>query len=312
MLTTIQKDEIIALIDDEKARLGSYRAVAKKCEISEATISQLRKGTYAGETNLILKRIGIALSYQFDDGNWKMAETHNFRTVTNVMEDARNECLWVCISNCAGAGKTAPANVYHNMNRRTGVFKITARVWSGRQFLLNIARTIGAEVPKGYASMDQLIDCITYTFKGMAGLHPLLIIDQGNSLRPSAIRVFIPLHNELEDILSVVMLGTDALEKDLKKGVRLNYSGYDEVDSRFGRKHIHLTGNTLSDTRAICNANGITDEEVQKRIFNDSDPTSTSIQNGDKISTIRVVEDTRRIKRLIKGERIKQKYHGYN
>lgn len=311
MLTTIQKDEIIALIDDEKSRIGSYRAVAKKCEISEATISQLRKGNYAGETDIILKRIGIALGYQFDDGSWIIADTTNYRIVTNVMNDARNEQLWVCISNCAGAGKTAPATVYYNANRK-GVFKITSRVWSGRMFLLNIANAIGAEIPKGYASLDQLIDCISRTIKGMANLHPLLIIDQGNSLRPSAIRTFIPLFNELEDVLSIVMLGTDALEKELKKGVRLGWSGYDEVDSRFGRKHIHLIGNTLADTRKICEANGITDKDVQKRIFDDCEPTRTSIKNGNKIATILVVEDTRRIKRLIKGERIRQKYHGYN
>ena len=73
MLTSQQKNEILELVEDEKQRLGSYRAVANKCRISEATISQLRKGSYAAEGDDIYTTIALALGYSFDSGTWTIA-----------------------------------------------------------------------------------------------------------------------------------------------------------------------------------------------------------------------------------------------
>jgi hypothetical protein len=60
-MTNVQKNEILQLIEDEKERLGSYRAVAGKCKLSEATISQLRKGSYAAEGSDVYETIALAL-----------------------------------------------------------------------------------------------------------------------------------------------------------------------------------------------------------------------------------------------------------
>lgn len=312
MLTSTQKNEIIELIEEEKIRMTSYRAVAKKCKVSEASISQLRKGNYLGSNDEILERIGISLAYVFDNGSWKIANTTNFQIVTNVLTDAKSESMFVGIAHRAGSGKTVSSDVFHNANRRNNVFKLTAREWNGRYFLVQVAQLIGADIPKGYANINQLLDVISNTVKGMANTNPLLIVDQANSLKPSALRTFIHLFNLNEDILGLVILGTDNLETEIKRGVRLNKTGYDEFDSRFGRRYIHLIGNTLSDTRKICEANGIADNVIQKRIFDEAEPIRTTVKVRNQDKTIMVVEDTRRIKRLIKGERLKQKYNGNN
>jgi hypothetical protein len=304
MLTTVQKNEILQLVEDEKQRLGSFRAVANKCRISEATISLLRKGSYAAEGDDIYTTIALALGFEFDSGNWNIAETTNFRIINEVLDDAKAESMFMGIAHKAGSGKTATSDVYLANNKRNGTFKVDCKEWNGRAFLFEIVREIGAELPKGYASVNDLIGSISEAFKRMAHLKPLLILDQANSLKSPALRTLIHLYNECEDLLGLVILGTENMECEIKRGARLNKPGYDEIDSRFGRKYIHLIGATLADTRKICDANGVTDKETQSRIFQACEPSKITLEDG---MSIRAIEDIRRLKRLIKRERIQMK-----
>ena len=308
MITNVQKNEIIQLIESEKVRLGSYKAVSVKCKISEATISQLLSGTYLAKGDDMYLKIAVALGYEFDRGRWNIAtDVTNFRTIIEVLNDAKNESMFIGISEKAGSGKTATTDIYLSQYKSKGVFKINCKEWSGRIFLLALAREIGAEIPKGYASVNALIESISDTVKKIAHTRPLVILDQANSLKPGALRTLIHIFNECEDLLGVVILGTDNLETEIKRGVRLQKTGYDELDSRFGRKYIHLTGATLKDTRKICEVNGITDVKMQNKIFEDADPVYHTLNTGLQIL---VVKDKRRLKRIILRERLKLNTYG--
>lgn len=308
-MTNIQKEEILQLIESEKVRLGDYVSVARKCGISETAISQLRSGKYGAKGDDIYVKIALALGYSFDNSNWNIAaNTTDFRIVAEVLNDAKQESMFLGISDNAGIGKTAPSDIFLSQNRTNGVYKINCKEWAGRAFLLHVLQEIGAEQPKGYLSVNAMIDSVASTFKKIAHLKPLLIVDQANSLRPSALRTFIHLFNELEDILGVVIIGTENLEVEIKKGVRLNRKGYDEIDSRFGRRYVHLYGATLADTRKICEVNGIEDKALQEEIFRSANPVDITLTEGDlKGRTVKVVKDKRLIKRGVKRERLKLK-----
>lgn len=305
MLTQNQKNEILQLVEDEKQRLGSYRAVANKCKISEATISQLRKGTYAAEGDDIYQTIAMALGYEFETGTWNIAEITNYKIINEVLTDAKHESMFMGIAHRAGSGKTATSNIFLSTNRRNGAFKVNCKEWSGRTFLTELAREIGAEIPKGYLSSNVLLTAISEAVKKMAYLKPIIILDQANSLKDSALRSLIHIYNECEDVLGLVVIGTDNLETEIKRGVRLNKTGYDELDSRFGRKYIHLIGATLSDTRKICEANGVNDRDAQSDIFSQCNPSRIQIEDG---KGVLAVEDIRVIKRKIKGYLLQQKH----
>jgi hypothetical protein len=296
-----QKKRVLLLIEEEKERLGSYRAVAAKCRLSEATISQLRKGAYAASGDDVYISIALSLGYDFNDGRWNIADTTNLRIIADVLRDAKNESMFMGVSHKAGSGKTASANAFLKENRRNGVFKVDCREWTGRTFLLEIAREIGADTPSGYVSIGALVDSISASVKRMSAIRPLIILDQANSLKPSALRTLIHIHNECEDVLGLVVLGTENLEYEIKRGVRLNRSGYDELDSRFGRKYIRLVGASLSDARKICEANGVSDRDAQRRIFSDCDPSRITLSDGRQTE---VIEDLRRLKRVIKREKL--------
>lgn len=305
-MTNVQKNDILQLIETEKQRLGSYAAVAKKCGISETSLSQLRSGKYAAQGDDIYDTIALALGYEFDDSNWVICEdTTNFRLVTEVLRDAKEESMFMGISHKAGAGKTSASDVFLAQNKMRGTFKISCKEWNGTKFLRNIAREIGADVSDGYVTTGEIIESISEAFKKKAHTKPVLIVDQANSLKPAALRTLIHLYNECEDILGLVVLGTENLEVEIKRGVRYNKPGYDELDSRFGRKYIHLIGSTLLDARKICEVNGVKDKELQKRIFEQCEPTRVTLSDG---KSIEVVEDMRRLKRIVKRERLKMKY----
>lgn len=301
-----QKQQILTLIEEEKARLGSYRAVASKCKLSEATISQLRNGTYAAEGDDVYTTIALALGFDFHTHGWVLADTLNYRSVIQALALSKQESLFVGIAHKAGAGKTAPANAYTAENRRNAVFKIDCKEWSGRAFLSELAREVGAELPKGYASLSAMVSAIGETMDRLAQAKPLIILDQANSLKPSALRTLIPLYNQCEDVLGLVAIGTDNLEHEIKRGVRLQKLGYDEIDSRFGRKYIHLLGSNLADVKKICSANGIDDPDKQTAIFHECEPTKVTLEDGRRVS---VVEDHRRLKRIIQRERLKLQRH---
>ncbi|HBX46331.1 AAA family ATPase [Limibacterium fermenti] len=305
-MTDNQKKEILELVEAEKERIGSYRSVAKKCQLSEATISQLRKGTYLAEGDDVYETIALALGYDFDTGDWQIAtDITDFRIVYQTLDDAKNESMFIGISHRAGSGKTTPADYFLNQHRRLGVFKLNCKEWGARTFLTKLAQEVGADIPKGYITSSTIIESVSEAIKRMSRTRPLIILDQANSLKPAALRSIIHLFNENEDVLGMVIIGTDNLEYEIKRGVRLNKQGYDEVDSRFGRKYVHLVGATLSDTRKICEVNGFMDREQQKQFFEECEPVTVQLSDGTRI---RVVEDKRRIKRIIDREKLKRRH----
>ncbi len=302
-MTNLQKKEIVQAIHEEKARLGSYARVATKVGVSEATISQMRNENWELIKDTMWQKVAQALGVV--SNTWQLAETLNFRKITNVLNDAKNANLFMAISYKAGSGKTATLSNYAELNNEENVFYIQAREWAKREFLYQLCRTLGVDTGKGYISVDALGMKVIDFFAKRKGKNPLLIVDESDKLKPSAFRWFIPLHNELEDEMGLIIAGTENLEKTIKQGVKYNKLGFDEIDSRFGRKFINdLIGARLQDVELICQANGITEKPTIKKIFDECEPTSIIVQG----QNIKVVEDLRRLKRVIKRELIRLNY----
>lgn len=307
MLTQEQVTDIFDLIELEKIRLGGLKEVSVKCGVEIDTLIQIINGSFLGNFDLIIYEIGLSLGYSFKSELWNIAEITNYNIVMQVLADSRSETMFMGIASCAGSGKTATANCYIQLNSDEPVYLIRAREWGARTFLINIASKIGVTFPEStYITVNLLIELITIHLNRHKHLKPHLIIDQANSLKESALKTIVHLFNDCEDNIGFTILGTDALENEIKRGVRLNRPGYDELDSRFGRVYVHLIGATLLDCRKICEANGITDQNLQKEIFDRCEPVKKVVkdENG-HLRSINVIEDIRRIKRIVIVERLK-------
>nr|DAP67908.1 MAG TPA: AAA domain protein [Caudoviricetes sp.] len=307
-MTDLQKEQIVQAIKDEVSRLGSQNKVATKSAVSPATISQMLNHNWELIKDELWQKVAQALDINTAE-QWQVVETTNYRMVFSVLSDAKNASLFIPISHKAGSGKTTALTTFANLYSGNNVFYIQAREWARREFLFELCKVLGIKQDSGYTTVDTLGQKVILFFAQRTGKKPLLIVDEADKLKPSALRWFITLYNEMEDKMGVVISGTDNLEKTIKAGVKYNKLGFDELDDRFGRKFIHLIGATFKDFKAICESNGLKDRSLVasgteksktlfERLFKECEPTVATI-GGD---SIKVVESFRRIKRVIKRE----------
>lgn len=302
-MTNVQKTQIVEAIQREITSLGSANKVSVKCEVSNATISNMVNSKWELIKVEMWMQVASRLNVHFS--GWQIAETTNFKMMWRVLSDAKNNSLFIPVSHKAGSGKTAGIEQFAKAHSES-VYVLRADEWAKREFLTALASTLGIEIPKGVFSVYQLGTKISTFFNERAFIKPLLIIDEFDKLKDPAKRWVISFFNRIEDKAGLVIAGTEHLEKDIKRGVRMQSKGYDEIDSRFGRNYIHLLGATQKDIELICQANGITDKAKVSDIFKECSPVPIVVGSDAQRQTLKVIEDMRRVKRVIKRELLTQ------
>jgi DNA transposition AAA+ family ATPase len=292
----IQKIGLIQALRQNITALGSQSAAARKCGVSDAVITQILNGTYAAKGDDMYYKIAAAIGYSFTEGGWATVETRNYMMVRTVLDDARQNAQFKAISERAGSGKTTTTKLFARENP-TAVFRLECREWSRGRFMEALMKALGLPLTN---NVDDFIESISSFFKRKGAERPLLIIDEADKLKPAALRLLIPLYNECEGELGVVICGTDNLEKEIKRGVKYAQKGFDELFSRFGRSFVHLVGEDLQSVRAICKANGITDPSVCKRIFESCEVNTRLVGNAYE----KTVNDLRQLRAKIEGYKI--------
>lgn len=311
----MNRNNIIKHIDLWKSKLGSYSDVAKKCNISPSSLSLLLSGKYGAKETSLLKTIATALNYKETD--WQLVRSiGNYTNILKAVQDAKQESMWFAVSNKAGSGKTGTLEDIFNQDTSGTVIFIQAEEWSGREFLMKIIeKTMGESALKGkYKSLSMLLDMVCNYFNEMSFERPVLLIDEADKLKPGAFRALIPIYNRTEDRLGLVMSGTENLEKEITTGVRLSKKGFDEIESRICRKYITLNGATQKEVHQICEANGVTDPLTKETIWTEIEKVKKMVSvvtpKGEKEALIEFTEDFRRLKRLIKREKLLLKNKG--
>jgi len=294
-MTPQQKSEIVTLISLEKERLGSNAKVARKCGISEGTISQMVNNNWTLIADSMWQKVATELGYR--PQGWQVVETRTMRSMWGIVQNAKNNSMFLALTDDAGFGKSTGLKTYASQHYNESVFYVECREWAKREFLMNLAKQVGAEVSDSVTN-DSLLLAISAFFNARRNQRPLLILDQANSLKAAALRTLITLFNQCEDVLGVVIAGTPHLEKMMLADARRDRPGGKELLSRFGRKMIRLMAANEKDVAAICQANGVTSANTIKKIFRECEPVSRMVGQHSEM----VVEDLRRVKRCVQRE----------
>lgn len=291
-MTALQQQEIAALVT-QAAAAESQAAVADTCGVSPATISNLIAGKIDQIGDKMWQKIGASLGWR--PTSWQLAETSNTRLIHRTLNDAKERAMWVAISHSAGGGKTANLRAYYEANRTQSVFYYSCKEQGKKEFLVGLAKAVGIDTTKLPYWAGGILDLIVDLFKGRAAHRPLLILDEFDKLRSASRRQLIPLYNELEGQLGVVISGTDALKTIMERDAEWNRTGGEELLSRFGRRFVTLIGGSKEDVAAICAANGVTDKASIDKVWQESEPVNRVLGGA----TRAVAQDMRRVKRAI-------------
>jgi DNA transposition AAA+ family ATPase len=294
------KKQVVQLIEHTKLNLGSYVKVAERCKVTKGVISFMVNNNWQNVSDDMW--LGVALSLKMRTDEWKVVETTVSRMVDQLLGTSKEEQLFMGLAHRAGVGKSEACKGFQSRHNQSSAFLMECREWSKREFLEQLCRNLGLDTKrKGYLSIDDLLMMAVGFFQERFFHKPLLIIDEADKLKPAALRSLITFYNECSDKLGLVIVGTDNLEIEIKRGVRYNRKGYDELDSRFGRNFIHLYGSNFEDVKSICEANGINNTATIKRIFKECEPMARKVDER----FVDFVQDLRRVKRAVTRELLK-------
>lgn len=207
--------------------------------------------------------------------------------------------MFLAISDKAESGKTAGINKYKREDETGMVFTLQCEEWTKKQFLLAFAQSLGIAPNPSHNTLTIGNEIISFLKEKASVGTPLCIWDEADKLRPAALRFSINFYNKLEDEVGLVICGTENLEKEIKKGVQKAAKGYDEIDSRFGRKFVHLHGITFEDCKNICTENGISDSGLIAKIWQECEPKDKLVK-GKYVSVLST--GFRRLKRIVLRE----------
>jgi hypothetical protein len=303
-ITDKDKQEICELVEEKKQALGSANKVAKALDVNPSTITNsLRPENWESlVSDAMWVKIGKAVGFKFSTNAWTIAEnTTNAKLMLHTLKAAQENGMCMGISEKAGSGKSASIKFFQSQDPEA-VFVLECDDWSKRQFLLELCQSVGIETKKSYQDINTLGKKVVDFFKGKtATCQPILILDEADKLKASALRFVITLFNKLEDECGIVLAGTENLAKEIENRRRKAVKGYDEIHSRLGRSFVQLLGATLGDVKLICEANGIENAKTIERIFSELEP----IQKKYGTAYVLMVEDMRRLKRVVLREKIK-------
>jgi len=298
-----EKEEIRVMLRAYAERYPSQnRAVASLQGISPGTMSNILNGKFENISDEMWRQLRAQVSSTalagsagtVADDKWKVLETPLFRDVTFVMGEAQahSDVTWVVAP--AGSGKTCAAEHYAAGHK--GVFYLLCdEDMKKYDFIRELARVVGIRFSDGKRIRDLLMTVIQ-TLNRMES--PLLILDEGDKLNDNILYYFITLYNRLKDKTGIVFLSTSYMKRRMASGINYDKKGYQEIESRIGRRFFEAELNGANEVMAIARANGITDEAVLKRVLRDAEDAKWDLRRVYK----KVMAERRRAKIAVNGE----------
>lgn len=274
-MNNTEKQQIADRLAEYCARYESQNKAANSLKgVSAATISQMLNHNWDLIKDEMWRNVATQIGHT--NSQWAVVETRDFRIMNMLLADARDNSNVFAVTGDAGTGKSFALRQFTDENKRVYLLSCN-EFWNRKMFLQELLAAMGKDY-SGYTVGEMMFEVV----RGLKTQDsPLIILDEADKLSDQVLYFFITLYNQLEDHCGIMLVATSHLEKRIKRGIKLNKKGYTEIFSRIGRKFIELKGVGSMDVKAICATNGITEANVIKEIFKDSEG------------------DLRRVKRLI-------------
>lgn len=263
-MNKIKKEQVVNALYEYCDRYGSQRKAANSLnDVSPATLSQMVNGNWDMIRDEMWRNVASQIGVKLRD--WEQVETTDYRMMTTILTDAKENSLCMAVTGQAGSGKTFCIDHFKMKNKNVIALKCNS-FWTKKTLLQEIMKELGLEY-KGMTEPELIQESIGAIIKLE---NPLIIFDEADKLSDGSLYLFISLYNAIEDECGMVLIATKHLEKIITNGVSLNKKGYNEIYSRVGRNFIKLKGVTHADIVAVCEANGVTELKDIENVIQDS------------------------------------------
>lgn len=282
-MNEIQKKQITQRLRNYCERYESQnKAAASMKGVSSATVSQMLNGNWDLIKDEMWRNVAGQIGYK--DENWQPVFTRDFTILNKMLSDAKENSLVMAVTGNAGSGKSYAARYFSEQNKRVYLMSCN-EYWNRKLFLAELLTSMGRDY-SGFTVGEMMYEVV----RGLKMQdRPLLILDEADKLSDQVLYFFITMYNHLENECGIVMTATNHLEKRLRRGLKLNKKGYNEIWSRLGRKCVELKGISAADITAVCEQNGVEGSKVIDKIINESE------------------SDLRRVKRMVFAQKARLK-----
>ncbi|WP_315403405.1 ATP-binding protein [Hoylesella saccharolytica] len=250
-----QKQQIKEALAAYMAKYPSRNKAAQSLKgVSAPTISSIMNDNWVNISDDMWRNIAAQVCTGVS-GEWQIVATSAHQEMNYVLDDAQRWRNVTWVVGDAGCGKTTAARQYEAEHGEVFYILCSEDMRRG-DFIRDIASRIGLRTD-GYTLRDSL-DAIIAALVQMQ--HPLLIFDEADKLSERVFHYFIDLYNRLEERCGIVFFSTAYIKRRIKMGLRYDKKGYNEIDSRIGRKFFELEPTGPNDVYAVCAANGLSDK----------------------------------------------------
>jgi hypothetical protein len=267
-MTVQEKEAIRDLLKEYCGRYPSQnKAAASLNSVSPGTVSMIINSKFDNISDEMFRNLRAQISTGTAPGEWVFVETPLFKDVYFALKDAQesSDVTWVIAP--AGSGKTVTAQTYIREHKNVYYLLCDEDMKKG-DFIRELAQAVGLKVKSG-KRIREILMLIIDELSGMDS--PLLIIDEGDKLSDNILYYFITLYNRLKDKTGIVFLSTSYMQRRMQTGLNYDKKGYQEIDSRIGRKFYQAEPITPNDIYSIARANGIADDATLSRIVKDAE-----------------------------------------
>ena len=264
-MENIKKQQIANALRGYCERYDSQAKAANSMKnVSSATISQMLNGKWELIKDEMWRNVAAQIGYK--DEKWNAVATRDFTTLMRILSDVQENALVMAVTGEAGSGKTFALRQYTNSNKQVYML-FCNEYWNRKAFLNELLQAMGRDAA-GLGVNEMMMEAVRHL---KMQERPMLILDEADKLSDKVLYFFISLYNALEGECGLLMVATSHLELRIRKGVKANKKGYNEIWSRIGRKCVTLKGVSAADIIAVCEANGVTDRRDIDLVINDSE-----------------------------------------
>jgi DNA transposition AAA+ family ATPase len=270
-MTTMNLKEKEAIRDALKAYISRYpsqnKAAASLNGVSVGTISQIINSKFDNISDEMFRNLRAQISAGKPNEGWNIVETPLFKDVYFALSNAQeqSDVTWVIAP--AGSGKTVSAQNYIREHRNVYYLLCDEDMKKG-DFIRELAQAVGIKV-RGVKRIREILMMIIDELSEKEC--PLVIFDEGDKLSDNILHYFITLYNRLKDKTGIVFLSTSYMKRRMQTGIQYDKKGYQEIESRIGRKFYDAEPVTANDVNAIARANGIHEDATLARIIKDAE-----------------------------------------